>query len=105
MRRKPINGMTSGEPLRCSWLGSGAGCETGLRSQVRRVDRASRTWAPSRILSSQLGHTRGVSSSSGVNTRAYASVTNDPQFWHVGMDVSGFTLSHNMLAGQSCPVV
>lgn len=105
MRRKPINGVTlsDGRPTRpgvgrgrYSWLDRG-----GWRSQVRRVERASRTVAPSLILSSQFGQTRGVSSSSGVKTRVYASVTNDPQFWHVGMDVRGFTLSHIMLAGQS----
>jgi hypothetical protein len=50
------------------------------RVQDRRVDRASRTSAPSRILSSQFGQTRGWETPSGVNTLTYASVTKEPQF-------------------------
>jgi hypothetical protein len=53
--------------------------------QVRRVERASRTPAPSRILSSHCGQTRGLSTPFGVNTRAYAFVTKAPQFWHSGI--------------------
>ena len=49
-------------------------------SQVRRVERASRTSEPSRILSSHCGQTRGFSTPFGVNTRAYAAVTNALQF-------------------------
>ena len=61
---------------------NGVGCQTG---QVRRVERASRTSEPSRILSSHWGQTRGFSVPFGVNTLAYAAVTNAPQFWHSGM--------------------
>ena len=61
---------------------NGVGCQPG---QVRRVERASRTSEPSRILSSHCGQTRGFSVPFGVNTLAYAAVTNAPQFWHSGM--------------------
>ena len=52
---------------------------------MRRVERASRTSDPSRILSSHCGQTRGFSIPFGVKTLAYAAVTNAPQFWHSGM--------------------
>ena len=61
---------------------NGDGSQPG---QVRRVERASRTSEPSRILSSHCGQTRGFSVPFGVNTLAYAAVTNAPQFWHSGM--------------------
>ena len=59
--------------------------ELDRRDAYDRDDRASRTSAPSRSLSSQNGQTRGPLYPSGVNTRMYASVTNDPQFWHSGI--------------------
>jgi len=36
-------------------------------------------------LSSHCGQTRGFSIPFGVKTRAYAAVTNVPQFWHSGI--------------------
>jgi len=51
----------------------------------RRVDRASRTLLPSRTKSSQLGQTRGRSIPFGAKTLTYRSVTNESQFWQLGI--------------------
>lgn len=60
----------------------GTATRTGPDAQEERV---SRTSAPLRTRSSQWGHTRGSSTPSGVKTRAYCRVTNDPQCWQAGI--------------------
>jgi len=62
--------------------------ESPARRQEWRGDRALRTSAPSLSLSSQSGQTRGSVTPRGVNTRAYAFVTNEPQFWHSGISLT-----------------